>query len=69
MVQSEDEEETSEEEMMEDTTEEQTDQLEQIKSLTDVKQNVQNIEVEKRNPIKEITEKIKSFVQLTYSCG
>ena len=59
----------SEEEMMEDTTEEQTDQLEQIKSLTDVKQNVQNIEVEKRNPIKEITEKIKSFVQLTYSCG
>ena len=69
VVQSEDEEETSEEEMMEDTTEEQTDQLEQIKSLTDVKQNVQNIEVEKRNPIKEITEKIKSFVQLTYSCG
>lgn len=69
VVQSEDEEETSEEEMVEDTTEEQIDQSEQIKSLTDIKQNVQNIEVEKRNPIKEITEKIKSFVKLTYSCG
>lgn len=68
-VQSEDKEETAEEEMVEDTTEEQTDQSEQIKSLTDVRQNVQNIEVEKRNPIKEITEKIKSFVKLTYSCG
>lgn len=69
VVQSEDEEETSEEEMVEDTTEEQIDQSEQIKSLTDIKQNVQNIEVEKRNPIKEITEKIKSFVKLTYSYG
>ena len=39
-VQSEDEKETLKEEMVEDTTEEQTDQSEQIKSLTDVKQNV-----------------------------
>lgn len=69
VVQSEGEEEMSEEEMVEDTTEEQIDQSEQIKSLTDIKQNVQNIEVEKRNPIKEITEKIKSFVKLTYSYG
>lgn len=57
------------EEAVKETEEKQSDNSEQMQSIGNVKKNVKNTEAEKRNPVKEIIEKIKSSVKLVYSCG
>ena len=57
------------EETVKETEEKQSDNSEQMQSIENVKKNAKNTEAEKRNPVKEIIEKIKSSVKLVYSCG